>query len=156
MKLKSKLAKTGNNQHYIPIPEAAAATLLKRFGKRVVCTINKVDIHCAVMGNATKGFYIGAGKSTRQKIKAETNDPLLLEFKKGDTKHQALVSEELQEVLSTDPEGQERFDALTPGRQRSIIFHVGKAKQSDTRINRILKIVENLKLGKKDLRELIK
>lgn len=45
--------------------------------------------------------------------------------------------EELIAALEYDPELQEAFDALTPGRQRSYILHFAAAKQSATRTARI-------------------
>lgn len=45
--------------------------------------------------------------------------------------------EELIAAMEQDPELQEAFDDLTPGRQRSYILHISAAKQSATRTSRI-------------------
>jgi uncharacterized protein YdeI (YjbR/CyaY-like superfamily) len=47
------------------------------------------------------------------------------------------VPEELKARLRTDPQFKRAFEALTPGRQRSYLYHIGAAKQSATRIARI-------------------
>ena len=47
--------------------------------------------------------------------------------------------EELTERFRRDPRFKRAFDALTPGRQRSYLFHFGAAKQSATRAARIEK-----------------
>lgn len=54
---------------------------------------------------------------------------------------------ELAEMMEIDPEGNEAFHLLTPGRQRSAIHFVAKAKQEITRVNRAVLVFDNLKLG---------
>lgn len=157
MKITSKLEKSTYNMHRIPINLEDGHTILEKFGKRFICTVNKgISIHCALMNSKDTGFYIMIGKSTKVKIKVKLGEQLNLHIKKDSTKHQAVVSIELKEVLATDQEGQLFFNKLTPGKQRSLIHYVNKAKQSDTRIDRALRIVENLKLGITDLKLLLK
>src|SRR6185312_16763648 len=47
------------------------------------------------------------------------------------------VPEELSERLRRDPRFKRAFEALTPGRQRSYLYHFAAAKQSATRTARI-------------------
>ena len=49
------------------------------------------------------------------------------------------VPEELTERLERDPRFKRAFEALTPGRQRSYLYHFAAAKQSATRVARIEK-----------------
>jgi uncharacterized protein YdeI (YjbR/CyaY-like superfamily) len=49
------------------------------------------------------------------------------------------VPEELTETFRKDPRFKKAFAALTPGRQRSYLYHFGEAKQSATRSARIEK-----------------
>jgi uncharacterized protein YdeI (YjbR/CyaY-like superfamily) len=49
------------------------------------------------------------------------------------------VPEELTERFRRDPRFKRAFEALTPGRQRSYLYHFGAAKQSSTRVARIEK-----------------
>src|SRR6476660_8540545 len=49
------------------------------------------------------------------------------------------VPEELSERFRIDPRFKRAFEALTPGRQRSYLYHFGAAKQSATRAARIEK-----------------
>ena len=51
------------------------------------------------------------------------------------------VPEELTERLERDPRFKRAFEALTPGRQRSYLYHFAAAKQSATRVARIEKAV---------------
>lgn len=47
------------------------------------------------------------------------------------------VPEELAERLQRDPRFKRAFEALTPGRQRSYLYHFAAAKRSATRVTRI-------------------
>src|SRR5262249_29688468 len=49
------------------------------------------------------------------------------------------VPEELRQRFRTDPRLKRAFEALTPGRQRSYLYHIAAAKQSATRVARIEK-----------------
>ena len=49
------------------------------------------------------------------------------------------VPAELRECLDADPRLAEAFHALTPGRQKGYLLHVGGAKQSATRAARVAK-----------------
>jgi len=51
------------------------------------------------------------------------------------------VPEELRERFRRDPRFKRAFEALTPGRQRSYLYHVAAAKQSATRVARIEKAI---------------
>jgi len=139
----------------IPISKEDGEAILKQYGKRVICEINGAKIHSAILKNET-GFHILAGKATVQKIKASLSNKLIIHIKKDNTEFQATMPEELEAVLSTDEEAFHFFNDLTPGKKRSIIYTVSKAKQADTRIRRSLKIAERLKMGIKDLKQIIR
>ncbi|MFI5231866.1 MAG: YdeI family protein [Gemmatimonadales bacterium] len=58
------------------------------------------------------------------------------------------VPGELTERLRTDPRFKRAFEALTPGRQRSYLYHFGAAKQSATRVARINKAMPAILEGR--------
>lgn len=58
------------------------------------------------------------------------------------------VPDELVDVFEEDPQFQEAFDALTPGRQRGYLLHFAGAKQSKTRRARIEKYRDQIFDGK--------
>ncbi len=59
-----------------------------------------------------------------------------------------VVPEELQVRLKASPKVQAAFEALTPGRRRSYIFHVSGAKQPKTRAARAEKCVPMILSGR--------
>lgn len=76
-------------------------------------------------------------------IQAE-EEGLKVEFKKNPEP----MPEELQNKLDDDPNFRSAFDALTPGRQRSYILHIGQAKQAKTRESRVEKCIPKVFAGK--------
>ena len=58
------------------------------------------------------------------------------------------IPEELQATLDASPELRAAFQALTPGRRRSYIFHVSGAKQAKTRVARAEKCVPMILSGR--------
>jgi uncharacterized protein YdeI (YjbR/CyaY-like superfamily) len=58
------------------------------------------------------------------------------------------VPEELSERFRRDPRFKDAFEALTPGRQRSYLYHFAAAKQSATRTARIEKAMPAIFAGK--------
>ena len=58
------------------------------------------------------------------------------------------VPEELAARFRRDPRFKRAFDALTPGRQRSYLFHFAAAKQSATRVARIDKAMPAILEGR--------
>jgi uncharacterized protein YdeI (YjbR/CyaY-like superfamily) len=58
------------------------------------------------------------------------------------------VPEELTERFRKDPRFKRAFEALTPGRQRSYLYHFAQAKQSATRVARIEKAMPAIYEGR--------
>jgi uncharacterized protein YdeI (YjbR/CyaY-like superfamily) len=58
------------------------------------------------------------------------------------------VPEELQARLDAAPKLRAAFEALTPGRRKSYIFHVSGAKQAKTRVARVAKCVPMILSGR--------
>ncbi len=155
MKLKSSLEQSGMGSFYLSIKVKDGKAILQKYGKRVICKINNQQIHCAILNSKSIGQYIMISKAVQKKLKVNYKEEVKFEVCKDDSKYQMEMSEELEEVLKTDAIAEERFHQLTPGKQRSLIHYINKAKNIDTRINRALKISNNLKMGKKVLKELL-
>jgi uncharacterized protein YdeI (YjbR/CyaY-like superfamily) len=61
---------------------------------------------------------------------------------------QYAIPEELQARLDATPKLRAAFEALTPGRRRSYIFHISSAKQAQTRAARAQKCVPMILSGR--------
>lgn len=80
----------------------------------------------------------------RQAIAVEKQG-LKVEFK---AKQELELPSELQAALNKDAKLAKAFRALTPGRQRSYVMHIGAAKQPATRTARVLKCSPKILEGK--------
>ncbi|MEZ5102815.1 MAG: YdeI/OmpD-associated family protein [Thermoleophilia bacterium] len=58
------------------------------------------------------------------------------------------VPEELERAFEATPGLREAFAALTPGRQRAYLLHLGSAKRSETRAARVERCVDRILAGK--------
>ena len=132
--------------HFIPVEAKIAKRFEKKDGtRRVVCTINgEVSFQCALIpwGDI---FTIIVNKSKRDKLGVAAGDKVSVELTSDESKYGLPMPEELQEVLNQDPDGDRYFHALTAGKQRSILYFVGKIKDIDKRIHTALIFIDHLK-----------
>jgi uncharacterized protein YdeI (YjbR/CyaY-like superfamily) len=89
--------------------------------------------------------YITINKTRMKQLKLQTGDQVHVLFKKDESEYGLDMCEELQELLQQDIEGKARFDALSPGMQRYIIYYVGQVKSPALRLNRAILLIGNLK-----------
>ncbi|HEU4471246.1 MAG TPA: YdeI/OmpD-associated family protein [Flavisolibacter sp.] len=146
--MQARLEKFANRMTGISVPDTEAARLLKKGSNRFICTINKQEtIHCALLKWKEGGFYIYISAATIKKLQVSIGTKLEVSFKADETKYQSIMPEELEAVLSTDPEAASVFEGLTGGNQRGLIYLVVQVKSTDKRIERALKIAAKLKSG---------
>jgi len=74
----------------------------------------------------------------------QLGDRIKIQLTEDESTYGMPMPEELEEVLRQDEYGKMRFDKLTPGKQRNIIHYVGSVKSSSLRIDRALKLINNL------------
>lgn len=133
---------------YLPITREIGGTLDfpdKRF-KRVVCTINgEMDFQCALMHSGTGEFIITVSKAKRDAIGVRVGDTVNVRLELDTSQYGLPMPEEFREVLDQDPEGDRLFHALSPGKQRSLLYLANQKSDIDLRIHWALVIVEHLK-----------
>ena len=114
--------------------------------RRVVCTLN--DSHtfqCALLPWTKDGFCIVVNKKIRDKLGISDGSRVRVELSRDVSKYGLPMPDEFKEVLKQDRDGDKLFHALTAGKQRMILFHLGKIKDVDKRIHAALVILEHLK-----------
>lgn len=113
--------------------------------KRVVCSINGSDgFQCALLPSGDT-FYIIVNKQKRDALGIVAGDTVNVELVKDESKYGLPMPEEFQEVLNQDAEGDRLFHDLTAGKQRSLLYFIGKPKDIDMRIHYSLIVIEHLK-----------
>ncbi len=144
-------------QCFIEVPKEIAHPFVDAGVSRVVALLNKeYPLHCALISRGELGYSLYFGKKHRKASGYEPGMELHIQLSADESQYGLPMPIELAELLEIDEEADEIFHSLTPGRQRTIIHMVGQAKREETRINRALRIVENLKLGIRDTREFLR
>lgn len=139
---------------YFIIPDAIALELLKNtIQKRILCTINnKITIPRIINFSKKENFYyVLISKSDLKNLNINFNSEVAVALIPDKSKYGMPICEEFQEVLFQDPEGEILFDALLPGKKRSLIFYISKIKSSQLKIERCFVILNHLKNNKGNL-----
>lgn len=108
---------------------------------------NGVMFHRALQRNKDGFCFMVLGKTTLKEAKKQAGSEEVISLRADTSEFGMPVPSEFAEVLRQDPEGNERFMALKPGLQRSFLYYINTGKSIDTRIQRSLKLIENLKNG---------
>jgi len=140
------VAAPASGWHYIPVAWKIGEKFPKNGGtRRVLCTINGVETFpCALMPYEGE-FTIVVNKERRKKLGIGAGDKITVEIAPDESEHGMPMPDELQEVLNQDPEGQTAFQAMTPGKRRSMMYFIGKIKDIDRRIHTALIFIEHIK-----------
>lgn len=142
----STLTKSASGWLYLPVsPEIAERFPISSKTRRVVCTLNgSYTYQCALVPG--KGiFSIGVNKPIREKLGLNEGDIVGVKIEADTSKYGMPMPEEFEEVLRQDPEGDRLFHALTPGKQRSLLYMIANPKNIDSRIHLGLIVLEHLK-----------
>jgi hypothetical protein len=148
VKLKALLTKPPEQSgwHFLEIPAKTAEKFEKKNGsRRVVCTINgQLSFQCALLPWNDK-FTIIVNKEKRDKLGIVAGQKVDVLLEEDVSKYGLPMPPEFKEVLKQDPDGNKLFHALTAGKQRSILYWIGKVKDIDKRIHTSLVFLEHLK-----------
>lgn len=155
-KLKQDETSTLMWDYRIIVPLEYVKSLLED-DKRVLCGINGLSkIHAALLSNGAGDYFIMVNKEIRKKLKIETGDTLSITIEKDTSTYGMAVPEAFTELCHQDPEGNDSFHALTPGKQRNLLHLMGKPKSEQKQLEKVLIIFDYLKSvnGELDFKEL--
>lgn len=145
--------------HYIFIPDKIVRKTGGTLSRRVIITVNKkVSWQGGYMSLRDGHAYISISKKRLSDAGAALNDEVHVQLRPDHSKYGMEMTKELETVLNQDAEGLMRFEALRPGMQRYIIQYAGAVKSSEKRIERALRMIDNLKkiaTGKEQFRQIL-
>jgi hypothetical protein len=142
---------------HVEVPAAIVKKLAQGSSRRVVCRLNDtVEYQCAMLPHGNGTFVISVNKGFRDKLELKFGDTVRMSLRKDKSEYGLPLAEEFRELLKQDKDGGKFFHALTKGKQRTLLYIVGKGKHSDQRLARALTIVNHLKShnGKIDYKKL--
>ncbi|MCM0606456.1 MAG: YdeI/OmpD-associated family protein [Xanthomonadaceae bacterium] len=147
------------NMHYVPVPKKTVKQLGMEFKARLLCTLNKkIKFSCGLIPLGEGIGFIMLSKARMKEIGVQRGSSVKVELVLDKSKYGLPMAEELEELLKQDDKGRERFDKLTPGKQRTILYYVGSVKDTDARLERAILLITNLKKatpGKETFRQML-
>jgi len=158
--LKSTLIRLNSSVWSLALPVAAdqiRALLEDNEEKRVICEINSsLRWHAALMPDGKGDYFINVSKDVRKRGGIEEGDELTISLSKDTSEYGLPLPPELAELWAMDPAAKAVFHTLSRGKQRSLLFIIGKPKGSATRAKKAVQVMEYLKStdGVLDFREL--
>lgn len=143
-------------QYHVPVPDDIAVRLVEGANKRVWCSINGQAKYQTALMKTKEYWFVLVNKEQREKANAHEMEVLELVLEKDHSEFGHAMPEELQVLLDQDELGNAYFFAQTKGKQRALIYLVGQVKNSNSRLNKSLAIIEHLKevKGKLDFKML--
>jgi len=134
--------------HHVIVPIEIANKYLELNDKRIICNIeDQFEFSCALIAKGDGNYFISINKQIRTKFKLEHGTELDLKIRTDDSKYGMPLPEEMAELMAQDPEGEASFHKLTPGKQRSLLYLIGKPKSSQKRLEKAIVILEHLKIN---------
>lgn len=135
----------GYGPHIIIPEDVFEKMLVVTKNKRIKCTLNNEITVSRAMSPKGDIHYILLNKDIIKKLKIDFGDTVSVELQPDISKYGMDITEEMEEVLYSDPDGSDLFHKLTPGVQRTLIYMINKIKSSQLRIERSFVILEHLK-----------
>ena len=148
VRFKSKLEVTDSSPpwHILRVPKAKVAGFaFKGNLRRVVCTLNETETFNCALFPSKGNYFITVSKKLRDKLGLEVEKSVSIELEKDESEFGMPMPEEFAEVLRQDSEGEQLFNALSPGNQRLMLKLIVFSKDIDKRIIRSLTGLEILK-----------
>ncbi len=142
--------------HHFPVPDTIAQHFIDGNNRRVICHFgNQHKMQCALMPGKN-GYFILINKDLVKKLDLRIDQDIELSLEKDHSEFGHEVPESFQALLDQDDQGKEYFYKLTPGKQRSLIYIVGKVKNIDSQLNKGMAILDHLKMvqGNLDFKKL--
>lgn len=132
--------------HHIIVPQSITEHFIDGDNRRVIVKINgSAKLRSALMPINKVESFILINKEVRTKLGLSQGDEVTIEIEKDHSEFGMDVPEELSVLLDQEPEANNFFEELTPGKQRSLIYIVSKVKNTNSRLNKALAIVHHLK-----------
>ncbi|WP_421976260.1 YdeI/OmpD-associated family protein [Roseivirga seohaensis] len=130
--------------YHLPVSPEITAQFTNGNNRRVKCLINnKITIHTALMP-INEGSYILVNQKIRTKLNISEGDKVEVTLEKDNSEYGIPMPESFNVLLDQDEVGSKFFHSLTPGKQRSLIYIVGKVKSIDSQLNKGLAILDHL------------
>ncbi len=134
---------------HVPVLLKHAKQFIDGKDKRIICTLQKAEtFQAALMPMGNGDYFINIDKKLRDILRLNEGDEVFVSLQKDTSEYGLPVPAEFAELLKQDIEGNDVFHKLTAGKQRTLLYIIGKPKAADLRIRNGIVILEHLKRNK--------
>ncbi|MEM7789247.1 MAG: YdeI/OmpD-associated family protein [Bacteroidota bacterium] len=133
-------AEPGYMKHYVPLPEAVADALDGH--DRVEGTLGGHAFRRTVQRRPDGARWLRFGAGWLRDAGLAVGEVVLVEVGPDLDPDRVDLPAELEAALALDPEAARAWDALPPGKRRTLAYGVGRAKRPETRERRALALAE--------------
>lgn len=138
--------------YHLPVPAEVSDYFLNACGRRVIAELNGMHrYHCALMPLKGGGYFINVNKAARETLGIAEGHPVEVRLTPDDSPYGMPMSAEFEEVLRQDALSAKTFHALTPGRQRSLIYYADNVKSPEIKLRRAFVVMNHLSLHGTDV-----
>lgn len=131
--------------YHIVVPNEIADQFVAE-SKRITCSIDGHEpIQRALMHDGSGGYFILLSKTVRKKLGLIHLQEVEVSLETDNSEYGLPCPPEFRELLDQDEEGNALFHALTPGKQRNLLYIIGQPKREETRLKKAIVILEHLK-----------
>ncbi len=131
--------------YFVPVPDEVAEQFIEGDDRRVICTVEgKLSFHCGLMPGGSTNYFVLLNDQRRKKLGIVLGQVVHLSLEKDRSEYGMPMSDELREVLNQEDQAREYFHALTPGKQRTLIYWTDNVKSSEIKIRRALVMTNHL------------
>ena len=142
---------------HFEVPAKIVRRLSADGSRRVRCRLNEgAEYQCAMLPHGNGTFVITVNKALRDSLGLTYGAEVQVALHRDESRYGLPMPEEFNELLEQDEAGSALFHALTPGKQRTLLYIINGAKREDRRVSRALTVIRHLKRnkGKIDFRQL--
>ncbi len=119
---------------HVRVPDSIARRLIDPKSRRVIRTLNGSPEHqCALLPFGKGVFVLSVNRQWCHALNLGIGSKVRVGLRKDESKYGLPLPEELEELFRQDKEGSRLFHALTTGRQRTLLYIIGKAKTPEGR-----------------------
>lgn len=128
------------------VPERTAKRFIDGDSRRVICKLNDAaEFPCGLLHRGPRMFLITVNKKLRESLGLTFGMEVDVQLRRDESAYGLPMPEEFAVLLQQDRKGNTLFHALSPGKQRTLLYIIGSVKSSDKRIARGLAVVTHLK-----------
>lgn len=134
--------------HYALVPAEVKKQFAERGTARVVAAIGSLTpFQCGLMPMKTGEGYLIINKARQKQLGLKHGDRVDVSIRPDESEYGAPMPEELESVLAQDDEARAKFEALTPGKKRAVMYGVAREKGVERRIETAVKLLLDPRAG---------